>query len=98
RVVLDRIQVWAGSRANPVQLAEVGDWIRYVSREYGGAPVVFDPHQAIELTQRLERAGIRTVKFDFTAASVGRLALALFQALRNRTLALPNDDELLAEL
>jgi hypothetical protein len=59
---------------------------------------MMDPHQAIDLTQRLSRAGVRTEKFDFTAASMGRLALALYQAIRNATLALPNDTDLLDEL
>jgi hypothetical protein len=98
RVVVDRLQVWAGSRARPVQLAEVGEWLRYVAAEYHGASVVFDPHQAIDLTQRLARLGVRTAKYDFTASSVGRLALALYQALRNRTLSIPNDPELIDEL
>ena len=98
RVVIDRVQTWRGTRSKPVQLAEVGDYIRETSREYNLARVVFDPHQAIELTQRLDRAGVPVEKFDFTAASVGRLALALHQALRNQTLALPRDPELVDEL
>jgi phage terminase large subunit-like protein len=98
RVVIDRVHVWAGSRANPVQLVEVGEWVEFVAKEYNGATVVFDPHQAIELTQRLARRGARVIKFDFTAASVARLALALYEALRNRTLAIPNDPDLLDEL
>ena len=98
RIFVDRIEVWSGSREQPVQLAEVGEWLRYVAREYNGATVVFDPHQAIDLTQRLARGGIRTVKFDFHPQSVGRLALALYRALRARTLAIPNDPELVEEL
>jgi phage terminase large subunit-like protein len=98
RVLVDRVQAWSGSRAKPVQLAEVGDWLDYVAHEYAGATVVFDPHQAVELTQRLERRGVRCEKFDFTAASVGRLALTLYQLLRSRSLALPEDAELLEEL
>jgi phage terminase large subunit-like protein len=98
RVVVDRIHTWTGSRSSPVQLADVGEWLAYVAREYHDAAIVFDPHQAIDLTQRLSRAGITTEKFDFTAASVGRLALALYQAIRNGTLALPDDPELLDEL
>ena len=98
RVILDRIQVWAGSRAKPVQLAEVGDWLDFTAKGYGGATVVFDPFQAVELTQRLSRRGVKVEQFNFTAASVGRLALTLYQLLRARTLALPNDPDLLDEL
>ncbi len=98
RVVLDRMEVWAGSRANPVQLADVGDWLEYAAKEYNRATVVYDPFQAVELTQRLSRRGIRTEPFTFTAQSVGRLALVLYQLLRAHSLALPDDAELLDEL
>lgn len=37
-------------------------------------------------------------EYAFTAASVGRLALSLHQAIRNHRIALPDDDMLLAEL
>jgi hypothetical protein len=98
RVVLDRMQAWAGSRTAPVQLADVGEWVEFVAREYHGATVVFDPHQAIELTQRLRKRGVRTEQFNFSAQSVGRLALSLYQLLRSRSLALPDDPDLLDEL
>jgi phage terminase large subunit-like protein len=98
RVIVDRIQVWAGSRASPVQLAEVGDWLDYVAREYNRATVVFDPFQAVELTQRLSKRGVRCEQYTFSAQSVGRLALTLYQLLRARALALPQDAELIDEL
>jgi phage terminase large subunit-like protein len=98
RVIVDRVQAWAGSRAKPVQLADVGDWLDYVAHEYGGATVVFDPHQAVELTQRLAARGVRVERFDFTAGSVGRLTLTLYQLLRSRSLALPDDPDLIGEL
>jgi phage terminase large subunit-like protein len=98
RVILDRLQVWAGSRARPVQLAEVGDWLDLAAGEYNHAAVVFDPFQAVELTQRLSKRGVSVEQFNFTAASVGRLALTLYQLLRARSLALPNDSALLDEL
>jgi hypothetical protein len=37
-------------------------------------------------------------EFPFTAASVGRLALSLHQAIRNHRIALPDDEMLLDEL
>lgn len=98
RVVLDRIAVWAGSRQAPVQLSEVGDWVEFVAREYNGATVAYDPHQAVDLAQRLRRKGVRVEQFNFTAQSVGRLALMLFQLLRAHSLALPDDPGLLDEL
>ena len=48
--------------------------------------------------QRLRTQGVRVVEFSFTAGSVGKLAVGLHNALRNRALALPNDDDLIDEL
>jgi phage FluMu gp28-like protein len=98
RVVLDRLQAWAGTRAKPVQLQEVAEWVALVSAEYKQATVIYDPHQAVLLAQQLARRGVHVRRFDFTSTSVGRLALSLYRALRERQLALPDDPELLDEL
>jgi hypothetical protein len=60
RVVLDRMETWAGSRANPVRLETVEQWVLEAHRTYNQAPVVYDPFQAVGMAQRLERRGIRT--------------------------------------
>ena len=52
----------------------------------------------VELTQRRSKRGVRCEQFIFSAQSVGRLTLTLYQLLRARSLALPQDDELLDEL
>jgi phage terminase large subunit-like protein len=98
RVVLDRLQVWSGTRKSPVRLSEVGEWLLFECRSYNGASIVFDPHQAIDLTQRLTDRGIRTHEFTFSSASVGRLASTLHLLLRDHALSLPDDELLLEEL
>jgi phage terminase large subunit-like protein len=98
RIVLDRIEVWAGSKLKPVRLSTVGEWLLEASRTFNGARLVFDPFQAVGLSQRLEDAGVRTSSFTFSSASVGRLARTLHQLLRDRALVLPNDEALLEEL
>jgi phage terminase large subunit-like protein len=98
RVVLDRIEVWEGSRRNPVRLADVETWVAEASIAYNRAQVVFDPWQAHGTMQRLAARGIRTIEFAFTAQSVGRLASTLLLLLRNGALALPDDEALLDEL
>jgi len=98
RVVMDRMAVWQGSRAQPVVLDEVEAWLALTSEEYNRAPLVYDPHQAAHLTQRLQARGLRTIAFNFTAQSVGRLAQRLYGLFRDRALALPDDAELLVEL
>jgi phage terminase large subunit-like protein len=98
RVVVDRVKTWSGSRANPVRLADVGDWLQFTSQQYRNAAVVYDPWQSVELAQRLQSAGVPVEQFNFTQASVGKLALTLYELLRARRLALPESDGLLDEL
>lgn len=97
RIVLDRQQVWAGTRANPVRLSEVAEWLLFSCRRYR-ARLVLDPWQAIDLAQRIRARGISVEEFAFSPSSVGRLASSLHLLLRDRALALPDDEELLDEL
>ncbi len=98
RVVLDRMEVWQGSRLRSVKLEAVEAWIIEASRRYGRARVIADPWQAVGSLQRLRGQGVRCEEFTFSAQSVGRLAAALFNAIRDRAIALPPDEELLDEL
>jgi len=98
RVVLDRLEVWHGSRDRPVQLSDVETWVREASRAYQGASVVVDPWQAVGMAQRLRTHGIRVVEFTFSSASVGRVASVLHRLLRDRMIALPDDEALIDEL
>lgn len=98
RIVLDRLAVWRGSRLRAVRLDEVERWIETAARDYNGALAVIDPYQAEGLAQRLEGSGVRVELHPFTSASVARLAGTLFGLLRDRRLALPDDEELLDEL
>ena len=58
RVVLDRMQVWQGSRKKPVQLDDVEAWIVEASGRYNGASVMLDPWQAAGMAQRLRARGV----------------------------------------
>lgn len=98
RIVLDRMQVWTGSRLRPVQLGVVEEWVEEAARRYGRARVRLDPWQAVHLAQRLKRSGLTVDEFAFSAPSVGRLATVLLQLIRERALALPDDPALLDEL
>ena len=97
-VVLDRMEVWQGSRLRSVQLRHVEEWLQETSVRYNRALVRFDPYQAIGSMQRLKNAGVRVEEFAFSASSVGRIATTLLQLIRERELALPDDDALLSEL
>lgn len=98
RVVLDRMQVWAGKRLHPVKLGDVEAWLLEHSKLYGGARVTIDPYQAVSMAQRLRVGGVHVQEFAFTQQSVGRLAINLHTAIRDRRLALPDDTELIDEL
>ena len=98
RVVLDRLAVWQGSRAEPVSIEAVEDWVFDVAVRFGRARVVLDPWQAMGSLQRLRARGLVVEEFAFTAVSVGRVASSLFTVLRDRAVALPPDEDLLDEL
>jgi hypothetical protein len=60
--------------------------------------VRLDPWQAIGLKQRLAARAVPVEEFAFNAQSVGRLASTLHLLMRDRLLALPDDEALLDEL
>ncbi len=97
-VVVDRQEVWQGTKANPVQLSDVEAVAAEAVTAYRGARLVADPWQAAHLCQRLRARGVRVEEFSFSSASVGRLALTLYRLLRDGAIDLPDEPELLEEL
>ena len=97
QLVLDRLEVWTPTRANPVDLTAVEEWIALASRQYR-ARVVIDPYQAVAMTQRLRSKGVSIEEFTFSQQSVGRLAMALHTSIRDHRLGIPDDPELIDEL
>lgn len=98
RIILDRMEVWQGSRLRPVKLELVEEWIFEASKRYAFARVIADPWQSVGTLQRLKAKGVRCEEYAFTTQSVGRLAASLFHAIKNRALALYPDEALLDEL
>lgn len=98
KVVLDRIEVWQGSKTNPVRLQDVEQWLLQASQSFRASRFVLDPWQAVGLAQRLRERGLAVEEFTFSQTSVGRMASTMHLALRNRQLALPPDEELIDEL
>lgn len=97
-VVLDRMAVWQGTRRDPVEIQAVEDWVSEAHRTFNGASVVLDPWQAVSMAQRLRGSGVRVTEHVFTPQSNANVALTLHRLLRDRALALPDDEELLDEL
>lgn len=98
KVILDRMKVWMPHSKKTVRLADVGNWLLEASRRYNGAKIIFDPWQAIDLSQRLQSRFVNVQEFTFSATSVGKLGSTLHLLLRNRQLALPADADLHSEL
>lgn len=96
--VLDEIHRWVPGRFRKVDLSEVEATLVSLAAKYKGAKLIFDPHQALYLSERLRAHGVRTQEFTFSAQSVGRLAVPLFEAIRQHRLDLYDDDALLNEL
>jgi len=96
-VVVDLVVAWAGTRDAPVNLADVGRWITTVGEDYR-ATLVYDPHEAAALVQGLGWRKRRMVAYNFSQSSVGHLAMALYQVIRARRIALYPDAELLDEM
>jgi Phage Terminase len=97
RVVVDRVIYWRPTAARRVDLAEVQATTERVCREYR-APLRFDRSQAEQLSQNLTRAGVKVEEYVFSQAGANRLAKSLYVALRDRTLSIPDEPELISEL
>lgn len=98
RIVLDRIDVFAPTRDQPVDFVVVEEAVVRASLQYNRARVVFDPWQALLMARNFEQRGVRAEPFTFSATSVGRIASTLFNLISNRRIALPDDAALLDEL
>ncbi|MFT4227733.1 hypothetical protein [Micropruina sp.] len=97
-VVIDRVLYWRpeAGEGGRVDLAEVEAAALRLCREYH-ARLRFDRMQAEQLTANLARAGVSVTEFVFSTAGTNRLARALWGALRDRSLSLPDETETRAE-
>ncbi|MFP5450377.1 MAG: terminase large subunit domain-containing protein [Thermoleophilia bacterium] len=96
RVVLDRLDVWEGSRDRPVPISEVEAHLALLHANY--APrVLIDPWNAALLVERLRSRRVRISPFTFSAQSVGKIATNLALLLRQRAIALPAADAALRD-
>lgn len=97
-VVVDRLDVFRPTKARDVQMADVQECVRHRSREYNRGEVIFDPAQAWSMMQNLKTSDVQVREHTFTTASNSRRTMQLLQLVRERRLAIPEDDELIDEL
>lgn len=86
-VCLDWLAVWKGSKATPVQFAEVEDVVAEAHRSYGFR-LSYDRWQALDLAQRLRGRGVYAHEYVFSQANKTRLAQTLLSLLNGRNLRL----------
>lgn len=97
RIVIDVVRYWRPTRTERVDLDEVETSALALCREYGVRRLRFDRMQAEQLTRNLDRAGVRTDEYVFSASGANRLARALASAIRDHGLSLPDDEEVRSE-
>jgi hypothetical protein len=94
RVVVDYIRRWVPTRFRPVQLSDVEQAVTAVSARYHGARLVFDPHEAVLMAERLP---MRTEPFTATVANNDHVARTLKALLDDGLLSIPDTDDLIEE-
>jgi hypothetical protein len=97
RVLLDRMEVWQGSRKRPVDFGVVEEFIVQAHRR-PGFTLRLDPWQGLDLAQRLRVQGIRTEEFTFSSSSKQRLASTLLSAINAGNLLMYDAEGLRDEL
>ena len=97
RVLLDRMEVWQGSRKRSVDFAQVEEFIVQAHRRFGFT-LRLDPWQGLDLAQRLRAQGIRCEEFTFSSSSKQRLAATLLSAINAGNLLMYDAEGLRDEL
>lgn len=62
-VVVDRMDVWQGSKGSPVKAADVEEWMTRVDRDFQKPTFVVDPHELEGSVQRLPRLSIERFQY-----------------------------------
>ena len=96
-VLLDRLETWQGSRANPVDFSAVEDFIVEAHGRFGFT-MLADPWQGLQLMQRLRSRGVPATEYAFSQASKQRLAQTLLHSLNAGNLRLYDAEGLREEL
>lgn len=98
RVVLDRMMVWQGSHARPVDFNVTERAVTAVASAFGRAPIVFDRWNAMQSADSWQRAGLAVHEASMSPDAISKRALTLYNLVRARRLAIWDDEELVDEL
>ena len=98
RVVIDHLERWVGSKAYPILVSDIEDYIVENAPVWNGAFVYADPSQFRGNIQNMNLRGVHAREWPFTATTVGHVASALVQTFRNRQIWVPDNPVLKDEL
>jgi phage terminase large subunit-like protein len=97
-IILDDLQVWSGTRADPVSITSIERAIVDATTRFEGLQVAADPWQLKGSIERLQRERVQISEFVFSASSVQKLSTTLHHAVTSATLRVFADQELEREI
>jgi hypothetical protein len=96
-LVLDQLDVWEGSRDEPVSIRVIENALLDAARRYPGLEIYCDPWQFKGSMERL-RDHLRLREFTFSASSVQKLSAVLHHAITSAALRVYPDADLEREI
>jgi len=97
-VVLDSLDVWQGTRQEPVSITVVERAVADATRRFPGLTISCDPWQLKGSIERLRRERVSVSEFVFSSSSVGKLSATLHHAITSGALRVYPDAELEREI
>jgi hypothetical protein len=97
RIVLDELDVWEGSRDEPVSIRAIEAALLDAAKRYPNLEIRADPWQLRGTVERL-RDHVRLHEFTFSTSSVQKLSTLLHNAITSATLRVYPDPELEREI
>jgi hypothetical protein len=97
-VVLDELQVWQGSREEPVEIASVERALVDLRRRHPRLRVLADPWQLKSSIQRLSAAGVSIEEHAFAPSAIAKLSSLLYEVISGATLRVFDDQQLEEEM
>ncbi len=95
---LDDLEVWSGTRAEPVSIAAIERAMVDASARFAPLSIAADPWQLQGSIERLRGEGCRIEEFTFSATSVARLSTGLYSAIKSGRLRTFEDPALEEEI
>lgn len=96
-VITDRLESWVPRPGAEVRISGVLGTAAELSREYNGALLTGDPHEAWQTIQDLREQGYNCRPVDTGAAANSVRAKDLLRLVRDRAIEIPADDQLRKE-